>query len=117
MSEMDHSRSSVERVETDRLGELSSRPKSAFRGWPKFRLVIPAFGYKVAVPQHGQIRPRLAICGRLPVGKGFLDGHAVLVGATICPAFGYGALRWPLAILLSADQVPVETSQSRCCSG
>jgi hypothetical protein len=52
------------------------------------------------------------ICGRLPVGKGILDGYAALVGAAICPAFGCGALRWPLAIMLSADQVPVKTSQS-----
>ena len=27
-----------------------------------------------------------AMCGRLPVGKGFLDGDAVLVGAAMCPA-------------------------------
>ena len=26
------------------------------------------------------------MCGRLPVGKGFLDGDAVLVGAAMCPA-------------------------------
>jgi hypothetical protein len=59
----------------------------------------------------------LAICGRLPVGKGFLGGNAVLVGAAICPAFGCGTDRWPLAIMLSADQVPVRSTQSRCCNG
>ena len=61
----------------------------------------------------------LTICGWLPVGKGFLDGDAVLVGAAICPAFVCGALRWPLAIMLSADQVPVISisTQSQCCSG
>jgi len=57
-------------------------------------------------------RPFVAICGRLPVGKGFLDGNAVLVGAAICPACCCGALRWPLAIMLSADQVPVKNTQS-----
>ena len=56
--------------------------------------------------------PEIAICGRLPVGKGFLDGNAVLVGAAICPACCCGALRWPLAIMLSADQVPVKNTQS-----
>ncbi len=30
--------------------------------------------------------PLLAMCGRLPVGKGFLDGDAELVGAAMCPA-------------------------------
>jgi hypothetical protein len=56
--------------------------------------------------------PLLAICGRLPVGKGILDGDAMLVGAAICPAFWCGTLRWPLAIMLSADQVPVISTQS-----
>jgi hypothetical protein len=60
---------------------------------------------------------RCCICGRLPVGKGFFDGDAVLVGAAICPACCRGTLRWPLAIMLSADQVPVKSTQSRCCSG
>ena len=67
-------------------------------------------------PLHQIILAR-SICGRLPVGKGFLDGDAVLVGAAICPAFECGALRWPLAIMLSADQVPVKSTQSRSCTG
>jgi len=46
-----------------------------------------------------------------------LDGDAVLVGAAICPAFGCGTVRWPLAIMLSADQVPVKSTQSQCCTG
>jgi len=61
---------------------------------------------------QGLSGPLIAICGRLPVGKGILDGDAVLVGAAICPAFGCGARRWPLAIMLSADQVPVKNTQS-----
>ncbi len=28
----------------------------------------------------------IAMCGRLPVGKGFLDGDAGLVGAAMCSA-------------------------------
>ena len=31
----------------------------------------------------------------------------------MCPAFGCGAPRWPLAIMLSADRVPVKSSRSR----
>ena len=30
--------------------------------------------------------PVLAMCGRLPFGKGFLDGDAALVGAAMGPA-------------------------------
>ncbi len=30
--------------------------------------------------------PLIAMCGRLPVGKGFFDGDAELVGAAMCPA-------------------------------
>ena len=45
-------------------------------------------------------REVLAICGRLPVGKGILDGDAVLVGAAICSACCCGTLhgRWPYPI-------------------
>ncbi len=28
----------------------------------------------------------LAMCGRLPIGTGFFDGDATLVGAVMCPA-------------------------------
>jgi hypothetical protein len=59
----------------------------------------------------------LAMCGRLPVGKGFFDSNATLVGAAMCPACLRGADPWPLAIMLSADQVPVKSTQSRCCIG
>ena len=31
----------------------------------------------------------------------------------MCPAFGCGARRWPLAIMLSADRVPVKSPRSR----
>ena len=31
----------------------------------------------------------------------------------MCPAFGCGARRWPLAIVLSADRVPVKSPRSR----
>ena len=31
----------------------------------------------------------------------------------MCPAFGCGARRWPLAIMLSADQVPVKSPRSK----
>ncbi len=61
--------------------------------------------------------PSLAMCGRLPVGKGFLDGDAELVGAAMCPACLCGADLWPLAIMLSADQVPINNTQSKSCIG
>ncbi len=70
----------------------------------------------VVIEGHSE-QPLVAICGRLPVGKGFFDGDAALVGAAICSAFRCGALRWPLAIMLSADQVPVKNTQSQCCNG
>lgn len=31
----------------------------------------------------------------------------------MCPAFGCGARRWPLAIMLSADLVPVKSPRSK----
>ena len=75
-------------------------------------MLVSAFGRKADVMADASEGPIVAICGRLPVGKGILDGDAVLVGAAICPAFGCGAVRWPLAIMLSADQVPVKNTQS-----
>ncbi len=68
----------------------------------------------LAYPSKG---PGLAMCGRLPVGKGFLDGDTELVGAAMCPACLRGADLWPLAIMLSADQVPVTSTQSKSCTG
>jgi hypothetical protein len=52
------------------------------------------------------------MCGWLPVGKGFFDGDASLVGAAMCPACLRGTDIGPLAIMLSADQVPVTNTQS-----
>ena len=52
----------------------------------------------------------------LLVGKGFLDSIMMLVGAAVCPAFWSAALRWTLAIMLSADQGLIKTSQSQCCN-
>jgi hypothetical protein len=63
------------------------------------------------------VNSHVAICGRLPVGKGFLDGDEVLVSAAICSACCCGTLGWPLAIMLSADRVPVKSTQSRSCTG
>ena len=31
----------------------------------------------------------------------------------MCPAFGCGARRWPLAVMLSADRVPVKSPRSK----
>ena len=59
----------------------------------------------------------MTMCGRLPVGKGFFDGDAELVGAAMCPACLCGTDLWPLAIMLSADQVPIKSTQSRSCNG
>ncbi len=45
-----------------------------------------AVGGKADVPATWLGSPLLAMCGRLPVGKGFFDGDAELVGAAMCPA-------------------------------
>ena len=47
-----------------------------------------------------------------PSWQGIFDGDAKLVGAAMCPACLCGAVGWPLAIMLSADQVPVKSTQS-----
>jgi hypothetical protein len=57
------------------------------------------------------------MCGRLPVGKDYFDGNAELVGAAMCPACLCGTVEWPLAIMLSADQVPFNNTQSSGCIG
>lgn len=49
------------------------------------------------------------MCARLRAVKGFSHVAAV-VGAAMCPAFV--RLGWPLAIMPSADQVPVNSSHS-----
>ncbi len=77
----------------------------------KFAEVVPP------LHRQGNCIPSAAMCGRLPVGKGILDGDAALVGAAMCPACLCGADLWPLAIMLSADQVPVISTQSRSCTG
>ena len=51
------------------------------------------------------------MCGRLLVGKGY-HHVAGLVGAAMCPAFNW-RFSWPLAIMPSADQVPVKSTHSR----
>jgi hypothetical protein len=38
---------------------------------------------KAVFPERGPEPPLLAMCGRLPVGKGFFDGDAELVGAVL----------------------------------
>src|ERR1700710_2235755 len=50
------------------------------------------------------------MCGRLRVGKDFLH-VAGLVGAAMCSAFRCGS-HGPLAIMPSADQVPVNNTHS-----
>ena len=47
---------------------------------------MSAFGGKADVNQGVAEGPLLAMCGRLPVGKGFFDGDATLVGAAMCSA-------------------------------
>jgi len=59
----------------------------------------------------------IAMCGRLPFGKDYFDVNAKLVGAAMCPACLCGAVTWPLAIMLSADQVPIKSTQSIGCTG
>lgn len=57
--------------------------------------------------------PLLAMCGRLPFGKDYFDVNAGLVGAAMCSACLCGAVTCPLAMMLSADQVPVKSTQSK----
>ncbi len=78
---------------------------------------MSAFGGKADINQGVGMSPLIAMCGRLPVGKGFFDGDAELVGAAMCPACLCGAVIWPLAIMLSADQVPIKSTQYRSCNG
>jgi hypothetical protein len=47
-----------------------------------------------------------------PLARVFFDGDARLVGVAMCPAYWCGAA-WPLALMLSADQVPVKNTHSR----
>jgi hypothetical protein len=78
-------------------------------------LVLSGTRTRLAHSQSGirtrSARMRRAMCGRLPVGEGFLDGGATLVGAAMCPA-GWCGATWPLALMLSADQVPVKSTHS-----
>ena len=51
------------------------------------------------------------MCGRLPVGKGFLE---VMHGWSELPCVrpvDAALFAWPLAIMLSADRVPVKSTQ------
>ena len=57
------------------------------------------------------------MCGRPPVGKGFFDDNATLVGTAMCPACLRDADPWPLAIMCSANQVAVRSTQSLCGTG
>jgi hypothetical protein len=57
-----------------------------------------------------RLRPLCAMCGRLRVGKDFVH-----VGRSGRSSHVFGLLvrlAWPLAIMPSADQVPVKTSHS-----
>ena len=80
-------------------------------------LRMSAFGGRTDIFGCGSKSPLIAMCGRLPVGKGFFDGDTELVGAAMCPACLCGTVTWPLAIMLSADQVPIKSTQSRRCNG
>ena len=44
------------------------------------------------------------MCGRRLIGKDFFDVCAALVGSCVRPLMRLG---WPLALMLSADQVPI----------
>jgi hypothetical protein len=60
----------------------------------------------------GVSRPR-AICGRLRVVKDFERVAAWSWQPCVRPFCA--ALTWPLALMPSADRVPVKSSHSRCC--
>jgi hypothetical protein len=53
------------------------------------------------------------MCGRRLIGKNYFDVDAALVGCG--HVSGLLVLRgWPLALMLCADQVPIQTSHSKC---
>ena len=62
---------------------------------------------------QAQKRVHATVCGRPPIGKGFLSASATLVGAAMCPACFVRHIG-PLAIMPSAYQVPTRSSHSRC---
>jgi len=80
-------------------------------------MAMSVIGGKAEVFQGVAKSPLIAMCGRPPIGKGFFDGDTELVGAAMCPACLCGTVIWPLAIMLSADQVPIKSTQSRRCNG
>ena len=80
-------------------------------------MAMSVIGGKAEVFQGVAKSPLIAMCGRPPIGKGFFDGDTELVGAAMCPACLCGTVIWPLAIMLSADQVPIKSTQSRSCNG
>ena len=51
---------------------------------------------------QAQKRVHATVCGRPPIGKGFLSASATLVGAAMCPTCLRGTQsRWPNAIRVS----------------
>jgi len=58
-----------------------------------------------------------AMCGRLRVGKGFFE--RLRTAGRSCHVFGLlmRHCSWPLAIMLSADRVPVKSTRFKWRSG
>src|SRR6516165_9033813 len=80
--------------------------KPTFGESERMSALLPESGHR----DHASPRQLRAMCGRLRVGKGLL--HACSIGRS-SHVFGLLARHtWPLAIMPSADQVPVNSSHS-----
>ena len=77
------------------------------------RPLWPLFSAASVVRCRRRGRAFSAICGRLAVGKGFLIFFRTAGRSChLCGLF-LRHVRWPLAIMLSADRVPVKSTRSR----
>ena len=76
-----------------------------------------ALPLKAAVNRRARNRLLCAMCGRLRVGKGFFERYRT--AGRSCHVFGLlmRHCSWPLAIMLSADRVPVKSTRFKWRSG
>ena len=56
------------------------------RGFPPARPMARRIACAISMGHYQRDLVSLAMCGRLPVGRGIRDSDAILVGAAMCPA-------------------------------